>query len=291
MSNGDPQAASRPAIAFPRPGRTRRTHTPWIAGGDLSGVFQSAQPFFGVRTDFDVFLLDDSTHQVLASSEDRNIASGDPTEAFNWTNKGTTSRKVDLVFTRVAGTGTPEIRIIFWDMYRVSSVERQVGSGSDVVGGFETYGHSADPEVISTAATRWSDGSTPEYFSSRGPVRWIFEPVSGVTPAAKLPTAQIFSKPDVAATDGNQTTFFLSQGAPPPYRFYGTSAAAPHVAGVAALLRDLAPSARVKQIRNAIKTAAVPMANGTKSSVGQGRVDALGAAYRLVPTSVSTVIR
>jgi Subtilase family len=253
------------------------------SGGDIVGVFQSAQPRFGVTTNFDVYLLDHSTKQILAQARYNNIRSGDPSEYISWANGSSQTRRVDLVFARAVGTGTPAIRIVFWDLYRITGAERLVGQGSDVVGRFETYGHNADPLAVTTAAARWSDSATPEYFSSRGPVRWLFKAVNGHTPAERLPAPKTFSKPDVTATDGNLTTFFYGPGTPPPYRFYGTSAAAPHVAGVAALLQDLAPNAGQAAIRHALKETAADMPYGNRYSVGAGRVNAYAAATALAP--------
>ena len=53
-------------------------------------------------------------------------------------------------------------------------------------------------------------------------------------------TPKTISKPDIAATDGGRTTFFTpyTSGI---YRFFGTSAAAPHAAAIAALELDAFP--------------------------------------------------
>lgn len=69
------------------------------------------------------------------------------------------------------------------------------------------------------------------------------------------------------------------------YKFgYGTSHAAPHVAGVAALLRSLAPEARPATIRNVLAMSARDAGpKGRDDDYGWGIVDAFAAAQLLAP--------
>jgi len=72
------------------------------------------------------------------------------------------------------------------------------------------------------------------------------------------------------------------------YGFYnGTSAAAPHVAGVAALLMSVRPDATVQQIRQAILDGAewVPSLNGM--TIANGRLCAYGALRQLIHTTTT----
>jgi hypothetical protein len=79
----------------------------------------------------------------------------------------------------------------------------------------------------------WANTLSTEYFSSLGPTAIYFDQDN--VPLAK---AEIRLKPEIAAPDGVDTTFFGSPGVPgdPHPLFFGTSAAAPHAAAVGALL-------------------------------------------------------
>ena len=88
----------------------------------------------------------------------------------------------------------------------------------------------------------------------------------------------VYAKPDLTATDGVHTTFFFGSA---PGRFYGTSAAAPHVAGVVALMRQLRPSLTPAQVKSLLRSSTVAMSGGTPNSTGKGRLYAYSAANLL----------
>ncbi|MBV9726425.1 MAG: S8 family serine peptidase [Gammaproteobacteria bacterium] len=99
------------------------------------------------------------------------------------------------------------------------------------------FGHPAAAGAIAVAADYWNNTQSSEYFSSLGPVAIYFDQDN-----VRLATAEIRKKPEIAAPDGVDTTFFGGQGAvtdPNPV-FFGTSAAAPHAAAVGALLIEAA---------------------------------------------------
>ena len=138
--------------------------------------------------------------------------------------------------------------------------------------------------VITVGAAGWA---TPDYI----------EPYSG-----NGPTTDGRLKPDVTAIDGVSVTGAGGFGNSPPgtfpQTFSGTSAAAPHGAGVAALLLQAAPCFRAgaagglspvnarTNLRNLVLNNAVDLgAAGPDNMFGYGRIDALAAANRTIPTA------
>ena len=99
------------------------------------------------------------------------------------------------------------------------------------------FGHPAAAGAIAVGADFWANPLSTEYFSSLGPTAIYFD--QNNLPLAK---PEIRKKPEVAAPDGVDTTFFGSPGVPgdPHPLFFGTSAAAPHAAAVGALLIEAA---------------------------------------------------
>ena len=96
------------------------------------------------------------------------------------------------------------------------------------------FGHPAAAGAIAVAADFWDNRASTEYFSSLGPTAIFFDQDN-----ERLTNVEIRRKPEIAAPDGVDTTFFI--GAPgipgdPNPNFFGTSAAAPHAAAVGALL-------------------------------------------------------
>src|SRR4029077_8350848 len=115
---------------------------------------------------------------------------------------------------------------------------------------------------------------TPEFFSSRGP------------------TLDGRVKPDIAAIDGVSITGAGSFSKD----FFGTSAAAPHLGGIAALLLQsapcllnrtnstIAPTSARSTIRDLILGRAVPLSGSVPDNVfGFGRADAFAAVKATRP--------
>ena len=93
-------------------------------------------------------------------------------------------------------------------------------------------------------------------FSSAGGVPTLFD-----TAGNRLPVPQFRQQPALVAPDGVNTTFLgpidvEGDGFP---NFFGTSAAVPHAAGVAALLKDLNPAASPDEIYNVLKATTIDM--------------------------------
>jgi hypothetical protein len=252
------------------------------AGATLTLDLQWDEPWNGVGTDLDAFLLDASGNRIAGAEarEDNIGVSQTPAEVLEWANESSSTKTVQLVVNRVSG-GTPRLKFALLENGEgVSATEYPRSSGEDLVGP-TVFGHSGSASAISVAAVPYNDSSEPEPYSSRGPVTHDFGPVEGTSPAAPIgPPGEVVSKPDLAATDCGKTTFFafLFSGF---WHFCGTSAAAPHAAAVAALMLDAESAANPEEIRAALADSAVEVKTGVTTfgpcEVGAGLVEAVGA--------------
>jgi hypothetical protein len=251
-----------------------------VNGGVLLIDFQWAEPWYGVQTDLDIFLLDGSNNLLAASYYDNPGFTDTPFEAFSYTNTSGSTQNVYLVINRYSGTATPRIKyILTQSTFALSSVEYNASNSTDTFGP-TVWGHAGSDDAISMAAVPYDDSNTPEDFSSRGYPTYYFGPVIGTTPAAALPSPETRYKPDVGATDGGRNTFFgYLDGA--HYRFYGTSAASPHGAAVATLMEQLANIMGLPMnqafAESVLEDTASAMASGSAQANGSGLINALAA--------------
>lgn len=250
-------------------------------GATLTVDLQWAEAWNGVGSDLDALLLNSEGKPIevgggksLVGATGDNIASQRPVEIFQWQNTTGSAANVQLAVNRYSG-GAPRLKFaMLQNGSGVTATEYPSSTGVDVVGP-TIYGHSAAAGAISTAAVPYNNSSTVERYSSRGPVKHYFGPVDGAT-AAAASGEQVIAKPDLAATDCGATTFFASVQAG-VWRFCGTSAAAPHAAAVAALVRQASPSATDVEVRAALTSTARPVGTLGANAVGAGLVDAQAA--------------
>jgi hypothetical protein len=160
----------------------------------------------------------------------------------------------------------------------------EAGGVKDIVGP-TIYGHAGSAAAISVGAIRYTESSSapkePETYSSRGPVMHYFAPVTSANPAPTLSTPEAVEKPNLTATDCASTTFFakLEAGS---WHFCGTSEAAPHAAGVAALMHEINPGASPVAIVAAMESSATKYTVvNSSTAVGAGLLNAAGALSAL----------
>lgn len=248
-------------------------------GGVLTVDLQWDEPWNGVETNLDAYLLD-ANGELIAGSGENNIGiSQKPLEIVQWENESGSQRTVQLVINRFSGSGARLKFGLLENGFGVAATEYPRSTGEDVVGP-TIFGHSGTADAISVGAVPFDDSNEPERYSSRGPVRHDFGPVVGVKAAAALGALEIVAKPDVVATDCGRTTFFASF-AGGGWHFCGTSAAAPHAAGVAALMLDDEPGATPDEIRAALQGGAAAVGAFGPCTVGAGLVEAVGAIEEL----------
>ena len=189
----------------------------------------------GTQNDLDIYLLDSSATQVLSGSAFNNVG-GDAVEIFRFTNSGKTPVNVNLMIVKHSGSDPGLIKYVYFGSAIINEFNTQSGT---------IFGHANAVGAEAVGAARYSN--TPafsvfppilESFSSSGATPILFD-LAGNRLAAPDPRAH---KPEIVAPDGVDTTFFGSDtdgtGFP---NFFGTSAAAPHAAGGAALLLQAKP--------------------------------------------------
>lgn len=220
--------------------------------------------------DYDLYILNAAGTAVVDVSADTQDGTQDPLEIVG---NGTTYAVGDrIVVVQYAGAA------------RALRVDTNRGRLSIATDG-STFGHNAAANTFSSAAVYWNaarrgpapftGGSTnpDESFSSDGPRKIFYNPDgSPITPGNYLfATAggKTLIKPDAAGADG------VSTATPGFQPFFGTSAAAPHLAGVAALIKSANASLTNIQIRNImISTTLDNMEAGVDRDSGYGIVSA-----------------
>lgn len=249
------------------------------AESTLTVDLQWAEPWDGVGADLDAFLFEGGTMLAIENRDNPKI--GHPVEVLQWVNPSASARTVQLAINRFSGA-SPRLKFVLLENGRgVSETENPVSTGGDEVGP-SVFGHSGAASAISVGAVPFTSNSEPEKYSSRGPVTHYFGQVNGTTPAPALASPQVISKPDVVASDCTATTFFAVLSFGPTWRFCGTSNAAPHAAGVAALMTEAAESAHPgsaepELIRAALIGSATAVGSFGQCAVGAGLVEAVGA--------------
>lgn len=240
---------------------------------------QWAEPWEGVASDFDAFLLGPGGELLTGSAEENVTESQRPFEAFGWENETGGEVEVQLAINRFSGT-SPRLKfILVQNGGGVSAIEYPESAEGDVVGP-TIFGHNGGEDVMSLGAIRFNNTTEPEFFSSRGPATHYYGPVNGPIPALPLGSPEELAKPDVVATDGGANTFFGSCGSG-VWRFFGTSAAAPHAAAIAALEREAGPLASAATVEEAQREGAAAVGTSTPAEVGAGVIDAVATLEHL----------
>ncbi|HEV8268525.1 MAG TPA: S8 family serine peptidase, partial [Thermoanaerobaculia bacterium] len=232
--------------------------------------------FAASGNDYDLFVLNSAGSAVTASSTTTQSGSQDPLESVNA--PAAASRIVVLKKTGAA--------------VRYLHVQSNRGVLSIATNG-QTARHSAAAGAFSVAATPavapgpypgpFTAANTIETFSSDGPRRMFYDiagnPVNCCTAVTGGVTRQ---KPNITAADGVTTS--VAGFAP----FYGTSAAAPHAAAIAGLIRSAGRTAA--QTRTDMTGTAIDiMTAGVDVNSGNGIVMAKAAFDSFAPAAVANV--
>ncbi|MVN76825.1 S8 family serine peptidase [Hymenobacter sp. HMF4947] len=257
-------------------------------GYDLLLPLQWSDPFYtstGVKTDLDMYLVKVRPSGVVqkgdtvASSTIDNVGFQYPAEIIGFSNDSsqTHTTAFDLHIVRRAGTANPT---------RLKYINELNGLPATVVGPTEwqtnsgtLVGHPAAVAAMAVAAVPYYSPRVPEPYTSLGRPTILFAP-NGTA----LATPEVRQKPNFAAADGVNTSSFGTSaddlegdGFP---NFFGTSAAAPHAAGIAALLRQSEPNLTPAQVYARLtSTARLLGATTADLQTGAGLIDAFTAIY------------
>ena len=245
------------------------------AGGALSLSFQWDQPFFsvsgapGAQSDLDILVFD-AAGNVVAGSIDIN-AGVDAVEIFAFQNP-TAAAAFNIMITNCSGPNPRRIKyvdfegdatFIEFDTRSATAFGHANARGAEAVGAadyLETPEAGVSPPLL-------------EVFSSAGGV-----PIRLNADGSHKRRQKVRKKPGIVAPDGTNTTFFGTDrlGDVDAFpNFFGTSAAAPHAAGVAALILQNNPSFVPNRVYRRLRERAIDMGPaGFDFDTGFGFIDA-----------------
>ena len=243
---------------------------------------QWSDPLGASNNDYDFFVLNSTGTTIKALSIDTQSGTQDPYEyVYRGNNCGTASASGYC-----PAVGDRLVVVLYSGVPRALHLDTERGRLSIGTSG-ATFGHNAGLNTVSMAATAWSSahkGTQPftgfanpiETFSSDGPRKIFYHPDgTPITPGNYLfgtSGGTILQKPDLTAADG---VFTKTPGFLP---FFGTSAAAPHAAAIAALVKSANPSLTNVQIKSIMTSTAMDtMAPGVDRDSGYGITMALPA--------------
>jgi subtilisin family serine protease len=260
------------------------------ASGLIVLNFQWSEPWFGVATDLDIFLVDEQ-NTVLGQSI--NGLGPSPFELIGYSNSTGAPQQLYLIAGRTSGA-TPRLKFVVgsaalaappisWLQYAdLRSIDQFGPTMTD---------HALSVDAITVGAAPYNDAHRTAPFSSHGPAAVYWAPVESIRAAPPLPEPSVRAKPDVIATTGARTTFYgrtmlggprcnPAEPASSECRFFGTSASAPHAAGVLALVKQRAYQRDVALAQAQARQLLVESAQwmrGSQDERGAGLIDAAGA--------------
>ena len=182
----------------------------------------------GSSKDLDLYLTTGPDNTVVASGTDRQLGGSDD-EPFEWIGgRITADGEYDILVKQHSGAAPDWLQLTVWN---ISALQYYTESGS-----ITNPAESANPGLMAVGATPFYDTNAIEYFSSQGP-----------TPDGR-------TKPDIVGVDCAASVSYEQFD----FRgnicwFPGTSQSSPHLAGLAALVKQANPSFSPTQIADYLK--------------------------------------
>lgn len=227
--------------------------------------FYSASGAPGADTDMDIILYPASGSAVAGATV--NNIGGDAVDIFSYTNNSSSAVTYQIAIDHTGGPEPGRVKFVYFGSMTINEYHTYSGTA---------YGHNMAEGARSVGAARYSltpaFGVTPptlESYSSRGSIPTLFDVSGNSINVTRL-------KPEIVAPDGVDNTFFGSdyEGSGFP-NFFGTSAAAPHAAAVAALLLNQDSTVTPDDIYSTLQNTAIDMkAAGFDIDSGYGLIQA-----------------
>lgn len=205
-------------------------------------LLQWSDRYESPNSNYDLFVFDNNNQ--ISSSAGPNQTAIEGSCIFN----GSSS---DIVRFAVVDKISGSNRRLEMFFLGASAIEYPIAAGS-------VFGHAGTRRAIAVGAIN-AGSSSAAFYSSHGPA------------LVEFPSRDVRPKPDIAATDGVSVTG--AGGFPSP--FFGTSAAAPHAAAVAAQLLSAGPNVTPNQVRSVLLGTA--SGGGSGAAVGSGQISAIRA--------------
>jgi hypothetical protein len=233
-------------------------------------------PNFRVQTEVDVLITSADGTQLFGEFNTNTLNTNEANQFGQFINNGQLgTNSFALAFVVTQGPAPNALRWV--NMDENTQTLTLAGGGGPTV-----FGHSMASGGIAVAASQWYSNQiapntnyTTESFSAQGGLLPKVFDNNGV----RFATPQLLSEPVITAPDGVETSFF---GQPPPPddparadglpRFYGTSAAAPHLAAAAALLFQQSGGTNDQILQNMLQTALDIDTPGTDPASGAGLI-------------------
>jgi len=240
-----------------------------VASGNQTDLYW-ADPLGASNNDYDLFVLNATSTAVVSSSTNVQSGTQDPFEAV----AATAINNRIVVFKKTAAAAR---------FFHITTNANGAGRLTINTEG-TTKGHSMPANAFGVAAAPavgpfpgpFTTASVLETFTSDGPRRVFFNgDGTAITPGNFSSTGGLLrQKPDITAADGVSVSGVGGFASP----FFGTSAAAPHAAAIAGLIKSAKPLFTPAQIRIALTSSALDVAGaGVDRDSGAGIIMAYQA--------------